>query len=149
MDTQADLLIQPKSLAFQLAMEKISWCRTLSDFMVVADSFLIHEMSDVEIKELMSVYISMRKGIFKKSEFSFRDWSAPKNARTSVASNHGDIAVVSLSSIPSCGQCAHFTPDTINPVGGIGSCKKHRSSLGKGLLPRYPMQKPKGPECLS
>lgn len=149
METQTEVLIQTKSLAFQLAMEKISWCRSLSDFMVVADSFLIHEMSEFEVKELMSVYIEMRKGIFKKSAFPFRDWSLPISVPASVTSHDVEIPAVSLSSISSCGHCAHFTPDTINPVGGLGSCKKHRSSFGQGSLPRYPMQKPKGPECFS
>lgn len=49
--------------------------------------------------------------------------------------------------LPRCGDCRHFTRDTINPREGVGDCEAFLLPDGKRQTVRYPMQHPRTEIC--
>ncbi len=49
--------------------------------------------------------------------------------------------------LPRCGDCQHFTRDTINPREGVGNCRMFFLPDNKRNIVRYPMQTPKNGTC--
>jgi len=140
-------------------IQKIERATTPDELIGAMADYVPGLLSDPELVELTRAYES------KMAEFMPEEWpetslgqatlpGPPESGQRSQESWHPARITHSLAwdgqevvILPRCGECQHFTRDTINPASGLGDCEVFLLPDGKRQIGRYPMQHPKTATC--